>query len=136
MLNMSSAPSSPATTGHRAKRMGPAPLRPTQEVNSLARVDRPRKGSRHRNTLAGRDTKIMKRPITRAGTSIGSILDGLARRPSIRNITSCISHVMPLKKLRISFRWGMSARLPIMRAVTYSASRPFPIRRPATPLAK
>ena len=116
MLNISEAPSRPASTGARANRMGPAPLMPTHDVNNLALKESFLKGSRHSSTLAGRAMNIINRPISRAGIIIGTIWEGLASSPSSRNITSCISQVIPSKKLRISLRRGSSALLPMIMA--------------------
>ena len=136
MLNISVDPSRPATTGQSAKRMGPAPLSPTQEAKALALNDRPLKGARHRNTLSGLATNIMNRPIISAGHAMEENCDGLARRPSIKNMSSCISQVMPSKNLRTSLFMGISALLPMTMAAMYNASRPFPNSSDAMPLAK
>ena len=136
MLKMSVLPSRPATTGQRANRIGPAPLRPTQETNSLALGVIFLKGRRHRKTLAGRATIIIKAPMIMAGRAMPPNSEGLARRPSIRNISNCISQVIPLKKLRISFLYGSLALLPMTIAQTYRARRPFPYSMDARPLVR
>ena len=136
ILNISVDPSRPATTGHRAKRIGPAPLSPTHEAKALALKDRLLKGARHANTLRGLAMNIMKRPINSAGHTMVENCEGLARRPSMRNMSSCISHVMPSKNFRTSLFIGISTLFPMMMAATYSDRRPLPFRTEAMPLAK
>ena len=118
MLKIVLDPSRPASTGVRAKRMGPAPFRPTQEVNSLARVENPLNGRRLRKTPNGRATKIRKRPTIRAGRKTSPISEGRASRPSIRNMSNWHNQVMLSKNFSTSRLAGMVGELPMMMAVT------------------
>ena len=75
------------------------------------------KGASERKTLAGLATNIMNSPMSTAGSNSSIICDGLARSPSIRNISSCMSHVIPSKNFRTSLLLGISALLPMTIAV-------------------
>ena len=64
MLNMNRACGIPAANGMMAKMIGTAPRNPHHATYTLSRNGIARNGSRHKNTLAGRDTKIMTKLIT------------------------------------------------------------------------
>ena len=120
MLNICSEPGIPATIGYVAKIIGTAPFRPTQEVNSLARNEILRNGSRQMKTVSGRPTKSRNNPMSKAIGATCSISCGLTSSPRLRNIPICIIHVMPSMKERISFLLFIGL-LPIMKPAIYTA---------------
>ena len=135
MLNISVPPSTPLSTVHMAKRMGPAPFMPAQEIYVRARNDGRRNGSRLRKTPSGRPTKMMNTPSNRAGSITAGMCVGRASRPRSRNISNWASQVMLSKNFSTSFLKGKSFMLPMMMAATYSAISPLPPTIEARPLA-
>ena len=84
--------------------MGVAPLSPTHETNSLPLFVMLRKGSRQRNTLSGRATRIMNTPMSKPTAVMSSISCGLTSSPRVMKMTIWNSQVSPLIKVLISFR--------------------------------
>ena len=89
------------SSGVMASRIDTAPRRPTQEMKAVSARGK-RNGSRQSQTASGRATKIRNRPSTTEPSRIDGNCDGVANRPSTRNMMIWASHDTPSwKRFRI-----------------------------------
>ena len=97
--------------GRMASRIETAPRRPTQATKPVSRWVYSN-GSRHSHTASGRAMKTRNTASAIAGRAICGNCDGVASRPSTRNMMICASHVMPSWKRRIEV-FGRIFLLPV-----------------------
>lgn len=81
-----------------AKTMDDAPLRPAKATKSIC-LSLLLNGSITRKTAIGLATTIINNPVRSAGPITAGILDGNDKSPNRKNISTCISPVVPSKKL-------------------------------------
>ena len=86
--------SSPPSSGVIASRIDTAPRSPTHDTKAVSGREK-RNGARQSQTETGRATKISTRPSATAAGSIAGNSEGVANRPSTRNMMICASHDTP-----------------------------------------
>src|SRR5690554_1452456 len=100
MLKISRACGTSATNGNIAKIIGTAPLKPTQDTKILSFLSIFLKGSRHKNTVSGRETNIIKKLMISPGIRISSNSEGFTSKPNVKNKINCDNQAKPSKKFR------------------------------------
>jgi len=94
MLKYMSPFATPPSPGRIASMIDTAPRRPTHPVKAFSRHLK-RNGSRHSQTASGRAISVRTNARMIAGIATAPNSDGVARRPSVKNMPICASQVMP-----------------------------------------
>lgn len=123
-LKITGASGTPASSGKVASTIGTAPRSPAQDTISLsARVSGVQASAI--STLTGRATNARNSATASPLPATGGSCEGKTSRPSVRNITICISQAVPSWKRTIERLW-MKCRLPSTMPARYTARKPLP----------
>jgi hypothetical protein len=128
ILNINRACGTPSTSGIMANIIGTAPRNPTQEIYTLSLLSIFRNGSKHKNTVSGREKNIIEKLIIRPGIIIGISSCGFTNKPSVKNMINCAIHANPSKKPSEE-RLCTNFELPITKPPIYTAKKPFPLAK-------